>query len=87
MKKLWVFKMTFRNTHSGLVIATDEEIDEITGVEIDFGELEGKHSEIIETIERDMFTEVTSDEKVINALRDNGALVGVDPFDHWEKEE
>lgn len=87
MKKLWVFKMTFYDVHSGLVIATDEEIDEITGVEINFGELEGKHSEIIETIERDMFTEITSDEKVINMLRDKEALVGVDPFDHWEEEE
>lgn len=34
-----------------------------------------------------MFTEITSDEKVINMLRDKGALVGVDPFDHWEEEE
>lgn len=71
----------------GLIISTDAALKSITGKEVYFGEVLGKHSEISGVIEADEFTEKSDDQDLIAKLEGIfGATVsGYSPFDYIEE--
>ena len=72
----------------GIFTTTREELDSIIGKEIYFGEILGKHSEIIVSIEESNFEIKSEDQDFINKLEDifgAGTVSGYNPFDHWEQ--
>ena len=73
MKKLWKFDWGIDTSFiGGLFVATDEEVENIIGKEVFFGEIDGKHSEVHGTIERDEITLVSDNPIVINAVGEFG---------------
>lgn len=67
----------------GLFIADDEDMQELVdnGKEIYFGEILGKHSEIMGPIEEMDYTEVTKDPEVINMIEEYDLEI-YNPFDY-----
>lgn len=79
MKKLWKFK--WKSDYSfigGLFAATDEEVESLIGREIYLGEVDGKHSEVSGTVERDEITLVSDDPVVVAAVGN----FGINPLEH-----
>jgi hypothetical protein len=72
---------------NGLFISTDEAVKAITGQEVNFGEVLGKHSEISGPIEAEDITEKSADQDLIEKLEGIfGATVsGYSPFDYIEE--
>lgn len=62
-KALWRYTMEVRRvgTVEGLFTATDEEIQQALGREVDFGEVLGKHSNIRGVLEEKEFKRLTDD--------------------------
>lgn len=71
----------------GVFIATTDEINSIIGERIYFGEILGKHSEVVLTIEKDNITFVTDDENFIELFKKYDLTSGYNPFDYWEQED
>lgn len=71
----------------GLFIAEKEKVKELidSGREVYFGEVLGKHSEIMGPIEEpDDITLVSEDEEVIRVIEENNLENGFNPFDYLE---
>lgn len=51
-------------------IATQEAVDSVIGKTVNFGEILGKHSEIYGELESKDFTELSSDPKAVELLRE-----------------
>lgn len=64
----------------GLFVTTDEQVQKIIGKEIYFGEVLGKHSDVIATMQEKMFTKLTDDEKFISKFIKLGCESGMNPF-------
>lgn len=73
MVKLWMFKWDSDYSFiGGLFKATDEEIENLIGKDIYLGEVDGKHSDVWGTVERDDISLVSADPTVVVAVPDFG---------------
>ena len=73
---------------SGAFIATEEEISGIIGKKVYFGEVLGKHSEVVATMREGDFTLVHTSEEFVQEWENIGTLGGgINPFDYLESEE
>jgi len=67
----------------GVFEAEQHEVDTLIGKTVYFGEVLGKHSEIIVKIENSHITLLTSDDEFISKAREYGiSFVGTNPFDY-----
>ncbi len=89
MKKIYKFAADFGRMGDleGVFVSTDEELEELYGQEIYFGEVLGKHSEVVLTLEAEHITEVTDDEKFIELFEKYGLENGFNPFDYHTEED
>lgn len=70
----------------GLFVASDEQIKNLKGKELDFGDALGKHSEICFSFDRSQIKVVSDDQEFINkfnAILPDG--VGTNPFNGLEE--
>lgn len=73
---------------NGTILATAEEIEDIIGKNIYFGEILGKHSEVSITCEREDFELLTSDQEFIKkAVEYNLIPSGYNPLDYVEEDD
>lgn len=73
MKKLWKFEWYGEYAFiGGLFVATDEEVKNLIGKQVYFGEYEGKHSEVYGTIEEEEITLVSDNPIVVEAVGNFG---------------
>lgn len=76
----------------GLIIAEVEDVEKIIeeAPEIWFGEILGKHSEIVVDTQANQFKELTRDPEEIKVIRKvlkcSNTISGYNPFDYWEEE-
>ena len=71
--KLWKFEWDSGFSFiGGLFVATDEELKNLIGEEINLGEVEGKHSEVYGTVEECDISLVSDDPVVIDAVGNFG---------------
>ena len=83
MKKLWKFDHCLCYAQCiGVFAATGEEIESIIGKEVSFGEIEGKHSEVCEVIERDDFEVLSEDPAIVN---DKNFHFGYNPLTYYQE--
>lgn len=89
MRKIYKFEADFGRMGDleGVFVSTDEALEELYGKEIYFGEVLGKHSEVVLTLKPDHITEVTDDEKFIELFENYGLENGYNPFDYYEEED
>lgn len=66
----------------GVFSAEQDEIKDIIGKRIYFGEVLGKHSEVFEVMEEEYFTEVTTNQEFIKLFDELGLSTGYSPFDY-----
>jgi hypothetical protein len=66
----------------GLFVEEREKVDWLikSGVEVYFGEVLGKHSEIYGPVDLQDITKVSFDENVVNTVLDNNLEFGFNPF-------
>lgn len=82
-KKLWKFDHTLAYAQCiGVFAATDEEVESVIGKEVCFGEIEGKHSEVCEVLERDDFEVLSEDPAIVN---DKNFRFGYNPIRYYEE--
>jgi hypothetical protein len=89
MRKLFRYFSDFGRMSNleGLFIATQAQVNEIIGKEIYFGEVLGKHSEVITVIEENEIEEISDDQDLINQLEklfNSTTLCGCNPLDYYE---
>jgi len=91
MKSL--YKMNFdcgrQGSLEGIFLAEDEDVEILINnkIEIHFGEVLGKHSDIRGNLEQNEITKITDDEKVIEIFEKYNLQSGYNPFDYplgWE---
>lgn len=89
MKGIYKFDADFGRMGdlSAVFVATAQDIENIIGKEVYFGEVLGKHSEVYMTVENDNFSLVTNDEKFIELFEEYGLENGHNPFDYYESED
>lgn len=66
-------------------VATDDEIADIVGKRVYFGEILGKHSEVYGDIEASDFTMVSDDPAFVETFRSKVGSTGHCPFDYIEE--
>ena len=85
-KRLWKFKWECGRMGDieGLFIATKKEVDSVIGIEVYFGEVLGKHSEIYGTIDEGEIIECDASDATIEELEDMFGLsvCGYNPLDY-----
>jgi len=88
-KKVFKFSASFGRMGDleGVFISTQEDVDALFGQKIYFGEVLGKHSEVILKIEPKHITVVTDDAKVISLFDEFDLSNGYNPFDYIEEDE
>lgn len=84
MKKLWKFEWDSCYAFiGGLFVATDEEVKNLIGKEVVFGEYEGKHSKVCGTIENGEITLVSDNPIVVESIGN----FGLNPLEFLEEME
>lgn len=87
MKKIYRFYADqWYGALSGIFVSTDDEINSIIGKSIYFGEIMGKHSEVIEEIDKSHFTLVTDDPVAVEIFEKYNMETGTNPFDYLDNE-
>lgn len=84
MRKLW--KFDWNGCYAligGIFKATDDEVESIIGKELYLGEVEGKHSDVYGTIERDEITLISDNPVVVEAV----PTFGYDPVAYIRDQE
>ncbi|WP_299076711.1 hypothetical protein [uncultured Paraglaciecola sp.] len=74
----------------GLFIAEASDIESLIGSEVYFGEVCGKHSEVVVEIERSHFTVKTEDQDFIAKFEEimgHGTISGHNPLDYCDPDE
>lgn len=66
----------------GVFVCEQNEIENLYGEEVNFGEVLGKHSEVSLTMSDKYFTEVTTDEKFIELFETYNLETGFNPLDY-----
>ena len=90
MKKLFKFSSSYGRMGEveSLFIAEQEEVDKIIGREVYFGEILGKHSEVVLDIEESDFEIKSEDQKFIEQLlfvfEGSHTLSGHNPIEYYE---
>lgn len=89
MKGIYEFVWNYRRMGklSGMFIADSEDVKNIIGKTVHFGEVLGKHSEIYVDMDEKDITLKTDDQDFIyefEALMGEGFSTGYNPFDYWE---
>ena len=92
MKKLYKFYWDCGRMGEleGLFVAESDEIKELMGKEIVFGEVLGKHSEIYGHLEENDVTILSEDQDFIEklvAIVGGTTISGYNPIDYYEEEE
>lgn len=89
MYKLYSFNWYFGRDGelSGVFIAKPEDVENLYGKYIDFGEALGKHSCVRGTIEKDEIKEIPVSEQTIIELKQvlGNTISGYNPFDYMEQ--
>lgn len=67
---------------NGIFIAKKEDVKNLIGKEVYFGEVLGKHSEVVWNFEEKDLEFVTDDEKVIELFEKHNLTSGYNPFDY-----
>jgi hypothetical protein len=71
----------------GIFIATKEEVANIIGKEVYFGEILGKHSEIYNTVDEEDIELITDDQAIIEVIEKIGILpTGYNPVDYYSED-
>lgn len=86
MKILFYFHWDLRRMGKleGHFVATQEQVDNIIGKDVHFGEVLGKHSEIYGTIEADEISVVSRDTEFIEKFEDIVGSAGYNPLNYIE---
>jgi hypothetical protein len=66
----------------GVFVAEQDAVKNIIGTEVYFGEVLGKHSEIVKVMTSQHFTEVTTDPRVTEVFVQHDLGSGFNPFDY-----
>lgn len=89
-KYLWQFELDYgrMGTLNGIFSATQQEIDNLEGKHIYFGEVLGKHSGVwIDNFNESYLTRLTDDQTFINTYDSLIGASGYNPLDYYEDEE
>lgn len=71
---------------SAVFVASDEDMKNLMGKEVYFGEILGKHSNIVGIMEESDFTRITDDPLVVNLFLEHDLSTGHNPFSYLEEE-
>jgi len=68
----------------GVLISTKERVDKLieSKIEVYFGEVLGKHSEIYGAIEKDEIIFVSDNEEAVRVVEEHSLTSGINPFDY-----
>lgn len=90
MKKLYKFYSDYGRMGDleGLFIADESDVDAVIGKEIYFGEVLGKHSDVSEVMEREMFSEITVPIEALEVLEKElgSTWSGFNPIDIYNEQ-
>jgi len=87
-EKIYTFEISARDGSIESVFpSTEEHIAWLIGKDIYFGEIWGKHSEVVLTMEPDVFTVVTDDPAVVKMFKETIGVTGYCPFDYLDDEQ
>lgn len=88
MKSIYRFTLDYgrHGFLSGVFSADDSDVEKIIGERIYFGEVLGKHSEVVATMEPKMFTLLTSDPDFVAKFDEYRLDNGYNPFDYREEQ-
>jgi len=66
----------------GILISTQEKVDKLveSGIEVYFGEVLGKHSEIYGSIDKEDIKFVSDNEEAVRVVEENDLTSGLNPF-------
>ena len=84
IKALWKFNMSYGRSfyHQSLFIATKEEVEDMYGKGLYFGEIAGKHSEVFfDSIDAEAFEFITSSALVISIFKEHDLETGHNPLE------
>ena len=70
----------------GIFVADSADVEKAIGLDIYFGEVLGKHSEIVGPLDPEDITLVTDDPKAVEMFEKYNFASGYDPFDYIEDE-
>lgn len=82
MKKLYKYKIgLYDSFDEGLFVSTDKEIEKYLGTEIYWGEIDGKHSEIVGVFEKGDLEVVSESEDFIEKFEKYIGSFGYNPVE------
>lgn len=91
MKKLYSFELDYGRSGylEGLFIAEEQDVKDIIGKEVYFGEVLGKHSEVFDTMTEDMFSTIDLQPNVVAILEEKigSTISGYNPLEYLEEDE
>lgn len=86
MKKVFRFNLDYgrQGTLSGVFVSTQEKVDCLINrkIEVYFGEVLGKHSEVYGALEPNEITLISDNPEVVKVVEENGLTNGYNPFDY-----
>jgi len=90
-KKLYTFYLDWGRMGDleGLFIAEEQDVKDIIGKSVYFGEVLGKHSEVEDEMTEDMFEAIDVPESVIAVLEEKLGtnISGYNPLEYYEEED
>lgn len=89
MKGIYKFKFDCRRSGSlsGIFVAGKDDVENIIGKEVYFGEVLGKHSEVYGTIDENEISFVTDDPIAVEIFEKYNLSSGYNPFRYLRDEE
>jgi hypothetical protein len=70
----------------GIFVSTPEEISKLIGKSVYFGEILGKHSEVVVGISQENFEEISDDVAFVELFEKHNLNSGYNPFDYHEED-
>ena len=89
MLKLYKFQSDYGRygTLNGVFVEDEERVAKAIGKNVYFGEVLGKHSEVVLDLEEHHFEVMTEDQAFIHQFEKLGLATGYNPFDYMEDDE
>jgi hypothetical protein len=82
MKKLYKYTIGLYNSFDeGLFVSTDDEIKNYLGTEIEWGEIDGKHTEVVSTLQESDLEVVSESEIFIEKFEKYVGSFGYNPIE------